>query len=484
MSERYMYKITYKLTPEQQYKMGMVSDGSTITQTILLDTIEDTDVTLDSTISAHPQLNGTLIADHMYRNPASVSISGVFGAFGGMSTDVGGNGPNMAMQYLQNLFETIKDNAIICKLSKIAKDDSRSSIRFKTRNNMVLQKITWSERLTSMKFNFEFVEVMTAKVQEYSVDITDSFLPGIDILQSISFTQEVISWEVIWQLITYVAISSGWVDARIVEQSLGTAGAWAGVGVGAGAAVGAWITSAAIAAGASSSIPVAGWIVGAVVALAIIGYGIWQATNDASLARTFTQDQLTWSKDDEENRRSVEKFNLFKSNVYKEIVKLDNSVTAYSMNITDECEFYVNFENNYYYCEITRGQTSDYLNLKFCNMSKEQLGPTINIKRAYNDLMRCNSAECIYRLPYTGSYVYVIRKYNYEQKNVDPNRITGRDIGEVADYMEGKITVLPSTITIGTPTDTYYLVATRIAPEKFTDVITSIIKTSIMRSVN
>ena len=473
-----MYKLTYKLTPEQTRAFGLLDSEANTSKTILLDTIDDTEVTTDSTITTHPQLDGQSVADHMYRNPAEVTITGAFGAFGGMSTSVSNVGVGSILQQLQSTFELLKDYGVICSLTKVAREGSKSAVRFKVRRNMVLQSIAWTESITTLKFTFKFVEVMTAKIQEYSVNTMDSFLPSIDVLQSISFTQEVLDWSAILQLVIAVAVDSGWVDQRIVAEAFKTTGLYTALGVGVGLGIGLTGSSLAAslaAAGLSSGVvPVAGWIIAGVAALGILGYGIYSAIKSANLAKTFKEKQIKWTNDDIQNKKNVERFNNFVSDISKQIVKLDNSISAYSMTITKPCEFYVNFENNYYLCKIANSP----LKLNFCDIDGNSLGKSKQLSTCMADFSNYSSSNAIYRLPYTGSYVYLLRKYNYETTN---GTTTHSFSGGGRGMDSGESTSRTITIKFGLPTDTYYLIASKIAPEDFTAVIENIIKNAIMR---
>ena len=44
--------------------------------TIILDTVNDTNITASSTVTEHPTVNGTPMADHMYKNPIDLTLNG------------------------------------------------------------------------------------------------------------------------------------------------------------------------------------------------------------------------------------------------------------------------------------------------------------------------------------------------------------------------------------------------------------------------
>lgn len=492
MSERYMYKLTYKPTLELARKFAWLDDDPRIgkTQTILMDAIEDTSVSLDSTISTHPQLNGEAVADHMYKNPVEVNISGSFSAYGGTMIDVGGNTAGNMMQWIQNLFEAIKDFAIVCTLVKVSVDGSTSSVRFKNRKNMVLQSITWTEKLMSMSYSFKFIEIMMATVQEYSVDTSDPFLPSIDVLQSISFTQEVMNWSAVDMLVVATCVESGWVAREIAEQSMQTYALFAGIGVAAGAGTIYLASQIAIAAG--TAIPVAGWVVAGIIALGIMGVGIFMAIKRALDAKKFKDEQLKYyQNDDAKNRENVEKFNNFRSNIAKELLKLDDAVTVYSFTYENPCEFYVNFENNYYLCNCTKSVP----NMEFVNSSpsgrrmigsafylknidKANIGRAVQMQSQLGDLFDYKSSDAIYRLPYSGSYIYLLRKYDY--KDTSFTSVGGHSWSGGGQNIDTGVEMYLG-YDARIPTDTYYVVASQIAPEQFSSVIEKIVLDAIMR---
>lgn len=479
MAERYMYRINTKLKTGMRDAKGNPEYKKV---SILLDTIEDTTVTLDSTITTHPSFDGQSIADHMYRNPSSVSISGTFAAYttvlaGGSMTDYNTN-TKQAMQYLQSLFEQIKDDAAVCSLAKIVKDGSKTAVRFKIRPQMVLQSIDWTEKITTLSYTFKFSEIMTAKIQEYSVDTTDSFLPGIDVLQTISFTQEAMNWNYIDALIFSASLESGWLSkdfanylvseqgsAMYVVAAGALAGGAAGIGIGVITALG--LT------------PGPGWVILALVGVGFLGYGLFKIIQGSINAKLYAEEQLKLSKDDSENQKNVEKYANFVGNIHKSLLALDDVVTVYSVTLSNRCQFYVNFENNYYLCKLE--QNLDYYSFSFCDIEGNKLGKQIsNISTVPLDLFECSPDACIYRLPLTGSYVYLINKCNYQRGYEDGYRISQGDIGAVFGS-ETYYNADTNNFIKRYRTDSYYIVASKLAPTQFENTIKSIVLDAIMR---
>lgn len=53
-------------------------NDSTNAVSIILDTVNDTNITASSTVTEHPTVNGTPMADHMYKNPIDLTLNGTF----------------------------------------------------------------------------------------------------------------------------------------------------------------------------------------------------------------------------------------------------------------------------------------------------------------------------------------------------------------------------------------------------------------------
>lgn len=161
-----------------QYETGSFEP----TRYLVLDTQEEKTVKSSATIAQQPLQSGDTMSDHMYRDPTEYSISGAFSL----------NGKNWAddsydfmekgdrLTNVQEVFEYIKDNGILCRLVTIDEDDvsslnsaggspikANARSRFKIRSNMALKNITWKEKQNTVSYQFDFVEVIMVEAQEY-----------------------------------------------------------------------------------------------------------------------------------------------------------------------------------------------------------------------------------------------------------------------------------------------------------------------------
>lgn len=78
--------------------------------TIILDTVNDTQINASSTVTEHPTVNGTPMADHMYKNPIDLTLNGTFSLNGKKAILIDKAGKSLAR--VEKIFEDIKDKEI------------------------------------------------------------------------------------------------------------------------------------------------------------------------------------------------------------------------------------------------------------------------------------------------------------------------------------------------------------------------------------
>lgn len=154
-----------------QYETGSFEP----TRFLVLDTQENKSVQATSTIAQQPLQSGDTMSDHMYRDPTTFSISGMFSLNGKNWDDDSYDFIQMGdrLTNVQEVFERIKDQGILCRITTIDEDDfaklgrQDSRTRYKTRDHMALTSITWEERQNTVKYTFQFKEVIMVESQVY-----------------------------------------------------------------------------------------------------------------------------------------------------------------------------------------------------------------------------------------------------------------------------------------------------------------------------
>lgn len=152
-----------------------------------LDTCFKKQVSLSSKIATQPLQSGETMSDHMYKEPTTFDVGGTFSLNGRkqgiLYNDIGLiQSSNDRLTNIQNLFEQIKDEAIRCSLyTSNSGNSTADNMRFKKRDNMVLENISWIEYQNNVEFSFKFKEVLSVNIVEYEqiLDSKPSIVPAI-----------------------------------------------------------------------------------------------------------------------------------------------------------------------------------------------------------------------------------------------------------------------------------------------------------------
>lgn len=414
---------------------------------VLLDTIDDVHVELSSTVTEHPIVNGDTIADHMYNNPLTMTISGTFSLNGGQAIVISSGGAKLAN--IQSMFETIKDEAIMCDIVKLTVNLGDKGIRFAKRTSMVLTSISWTEKINSLGFSFGFTQALVAEVQTYDVDTDDSYLPNVSEPATLNFTDALLDWTYIDELVVSTAVEVGLVKENFWNfmQSLG-ADALVSLGVATPALA---VTLVAIIAGAAA-IPVAGWVVAvgaAIVSAAVFIVGLVKSISSAVEANQYKVKQFEYYKDDRKNQEEVERFTNFIGGIHTQLSALNDSIQCWQIGSNEEQEAMISISNNYYIFTFTKNNASKSTswNLSVTDVNGSTVGGISNVSSAPTSFSDCTTNGKLFRAAESGAYVYLIR-------------VEDKDASDLTNY---------------------FIVATTLKPENFNDTVTEIIKNAMLR---
>ena len=166
--------------------------------TFIIDTVSSYEVTTTSTITTHPIVSGDEVADHMYRNPIQISMSGTFSLNAGTKFTYGSGSSKFSS--IESLFEQIKNEGILCELVKMSTSDSDNKVQFSKRSSMALTSITWTEKENSLGFRFSFNQAMLVKVSSTPVQSSKSdteYLPTFSDAIYGSFSDELLDYDAV-----------------------------------------------------------------------------------------------------------------------------------------------------------------------------------------------------------------------------------------------------------------------------------------------
>ena len=160
------------------FELVIVATINNQTVRLHLDTCKEKSISSRARIATQPIQDGTTMADHMWREPDEFSVSGTFGTFGMYENDdtystidgIGTSGDRLTD--IQNVFEYIKDNGILCDLTTIQGGEDGIT-RYKIRKNMALESMRWDEGQVSVKYSFTFKEIRVVNAQIFNPKVDD-----------------------------------------------------------------------------------------------------------------------------------------------------------------------------------------------------------------------------------------------------------------------------------------------------------------------
>lgn len=370
---------------------------------IILNAVEDTNISATSTVTMHPTVYGTSMADHMYRNPVVLTLRGTFSLNGKKMIVIDKAGRSLAN--VEKMFEDIKNRAIVCNVSKIIMGDASIIPQFTNRTNMVLSDISWTEKINSLDFTFTFQEVLRVNVESAEIDPDDNFTPDITYPESSSFTDELLDISLVNEQIMKAIIDYELATDEFLEfMSTITSGALIGIGIGAAAAIS--LTTTLVALGVST-----GGI--ALIGVAIAGV-ITLILNFDNILDNFKRlnykiDIFKYYKNDKKRDKEVKRFGEFYENIYNLVEQLNDYIKLWSVTENKPQETILSIDNSYYVFDFERNNVDSGYAYK------------LNISDINDKTIKCTNTNCAINsfsdgnmqnyLFYTGqSWVYLIRE--------------------------------------------------------------------------
>lgn len=408
---------------------------------IILDCIDESSVTTNSTLTSHPTVLGDNIGDHMYREPISYGLSGTFATNGSQGLVIEGEKPSL--QDMQSIFEEIKNKGILCEIVRIKVDGPDRRPTFQIRHSMALTNIIWRERINSLPFNFTFTQVLQADVVEDDVDTTDEYLPDVTYPKNLSFTDALIDWEKVDYALLKVSKDEGLVKESFFEMLKGM-GAAALVGVGIGVVV-----ASILVAGVCASIPIVGWIVAGAIAVGIFIAGLVKSIQKAKDRGKYRLDVFERYKDDRKNQAEIKRFANFVGEIHNNIAKLNDAVIVKQMSSNEEQEVIVTIGDSFYtFTFLKNNLTKSYsLNVRLISETEIDVAIVSDITTSPTNWYDCTGRNQLFNAEGTGEYVYLLFVGEESEKN---------DLTK------------------------YYIVISSINPDEFNDALTDIIRESIL----
>lgn len=375
--------------------------------TFVLDNVNKSDITAISQVTTHPVANGDIVADHMYQEPISLSLSGTFSLNGSKGIVIDGAGARL--ENIQDLFEKIKNDGILCDIVKVQmvdREDGSQVPKFKLRKSMVLDSITWSEKINSLGFSFSFTQVLIADIDVVDLDITDENLPDITSPETLSFTDTLIRWEYVDEVIDKCLLKYDLMTSEFI-QFLSTLGASTLAAIGVGLGIAALISTIGIATGGAALI-----IGAALGAVYCITKGIINFFKERDKKRKYRVETFKYYNDRKKMDKEARRFLEYKDGIYKELEVLNKAIKVYRVSSNSPQECILNIDDDTYDFMFTRNQTNQSYTLSlqkiFTDSKDAEVKNISDIRGSPTSIFECNDNNKLYTTSNKATRIYLI----------------------------------------------------------------------------
>ena len=316
---------------------------------IWLTTVDDNSVSASSTVTEYPIVDGSMVADHMYKEPVTFSVSGSFGY--NDDSNYKTQKTNSMLSDFQSKIEKIKNEGILCDIVKISTQENGP--QFLKRTNMCLNSIAWTERTNSLSYTLSFRQILSAEVGVKDVDTSDIYLPPVDELEMLNFTDTIVDWDFIDAIILNEAVQAGLVDSLLLDWMSTTGNALlAGIGYTA-------LATTVIAAWNIAKIALVGAGLGSLIGVILIGGFIIFMLGRAIInafknQKQYAKLQFKYYEDDAKNREEAIKVGHFMSEIHNQLMLLNNAIHVYQVPSNEPHEAIIAIEDMYYIFRFDR----------------------------------------------------------------------------------------------------------------------------------
>lgn len=350
---------------------------------IVMDTINDTSISASSTITNQPLISGDFVSDHLFKEPITLTLSGVFGL--GNKRGIVVNDGKLQLTEVETLFERIKNEGILCSILKMRINENTRDIRFLQRDNMVLHSITWTEKIDTLGFNFQFKEIGFAQSVEYNVSLDDDNQPNVMELSEKSFSETLFNTEDTMKAILKFMLDNGIMTNKFAQQLAGNKLEWF-IGLGLGIYAGYVIGSLAVSLGASGPV---GWVIGAVVVVVSVLTTLFVKIARASKYKIKPFDKY--------NKKEVQRWADLMKSIMGELDGLNQKIKVFQPTSDDNQECILSLDGTYYVFDFTTNNIDQTRTLEVINYNNEVLKTLANIgQSSQRDYSQCTTQNALY----------------------------------------------------------------------------------------
>lgn len=414
-----------KKESDNVYEVAITCIIDDIETTLFFDYVQEVSTTLSTTITTHPLVTGDIIADHQYINPSTMEFSGTFSLYGNKKnytilqndkyiSNKYGNEDTSRLSYIEELFERIQKEGIYCTVCKMS--INRDTSRFKVRNNMVLNSITWTEREFSVDFDFSFVEVLNADVpmlDDY-VEEDDPDLPILRELVQSSASENLLDKGGVLQQVIFVLQNENLMDEHFLNgidwlkfvagMDITIMGVSVVVGAGALAVIVGLV-------GVGSVFPVGTAIAAAIGLAAGAVAGIISLINFIKRGFKYKIGKFKDYRKESKRNQEGERFIAFVQQIYDSLSVLDEGITLLTFDIDVPQQNILTIDNELYCFTFSKATENSMYSLTISKLTENgdetTLKPISNVlESSISSLFECNEKTPIITTN-TGTQIYL-----------------------------------------------------------------------------
>lgn len=391
---------------------------------VVLSTVDDTTINSSAEIATHPLVNGDVVADHMIKQPISLSLAGMIDNKEAKAILI--KDQSMTLGNIQDTFERIQKEGILCDVTKIKVNEKSEGtpVSFLTRQQMALNHVTWTEGINSMSFSFNFTQVLLTDVLDYNIDPLDENLPDITMPEVSNFATELFDVTYADVYFTKMLYDRDLMTADFLdllttlgyESILYLVGSSVAVIVGAivGAAVAAGIVKIAAGIGVTLSAAIPGWgaVIGAGIVLSvvtvacIVHLGI-MISKWITRTSTYRIKQFKRYKSDKKNNQEVKRFGKLIEGLHNQLNTLNSQMLPFRIQTNQPQEALVSIGNQYYDFVFERNNTTNKWSMKLIDMNNKVLAEMSNVQAAPTSIMQ-EGIKYLYKTN-DNYYLYIIK---------------------------------------------------------------------------
>lgn len=402
-------------------------------KTLVLSSVDDTSVSGSSNITEYPLATGDISADHMIKQPTSLSLSGTFSLNGSDQLLVDSSGIKLAD--FEDIFETIQKNAILCEIVKVTVSEQsgqQNKARFLRRSNMALQSFSWTEGISSVGYSLTFRQIQMAEITEEDVKEIDETLPDITEPETLNFTDTLFDVSQFDVEVINVLKSTKLIEDDFLDYlKTMTASGLVALGIG--------LTVAALVASIPGVGQAAVLVTAAIAATAIIVVSLCKFIKRKINEASYRYNTFRYYKNKKKREKETQRFCQFEEDMHSQLDQLNSILKVFKISSNQPQECLLTIGTNIYDFLFTRDNTTNTYKLNVTNLSVSENNQPVTVKTVSNvngmalkSISECTISNSLFHDESQDQWVYLMQ---CDDESTDSNgNLIKKDSSDLSTY--------------------------------------------------